>query len=147
MQRLRDYARFLVWSSGLGYLALWAMTMWTLDYGVGVFARSGACRADVGRVLFYWVCDPASPLAMLGTLANAALTLTVWAPVYVYAATVQPDLIIIAGPLVAAHVIGLPAALLVTIRTLVAVLAALRWLLRSAAGRLHIVEPAAGKRP
>ena len=31
MQRLRDYARFLVWSSGLGYLALWATTVWTLD--------------------------------------------------------------------------------------------------------------------
>jgi hypothetical protein len=146
MQRLRDYARFLVWSSGIGYLALWATTLWTLDYGVGLFAKSGACRADVGRELFYWACDPASPLAMLATLANAALTFTVWAPVYVVAAIVQPDLIIIAGPIVAAHLIGLPAALLVTIRTLVAVLGALRWLLRSAAARLHILAPVTDNR-
>ena len=130
MQRLKDYARFLVWSSGLGYLALWATTLWTLDYGVALFAKSGACRPDVGRELFYWVCDPASPLAMLGALANTALTFTVWAPVYVAAAVVQPELIVIAAPVVMTHVIGLPAALLVTIRTLVAALAAARWLVR-----------------
>ncbi len=132
MQRLKDYARFLAWSSGLGYLALWAMTMWTLDYGTAVFVKSGACRPDVARELFYWVCDPASPLSMLAAAANTALTFTVWAPVYVAAAAVRPDLIVIAAPVAAVHVVGLPAALLVTIRVMVAVLAALRRLLRSA---------------
>jgi hypothetical protein len=136
MQRLRDYARFLVWSSGLGYLALWAATFWTLDYGAALFAKSGSCRPDVARELFYWTCDPASPLAMLGALANTALAFTVWAPVYVAAAMVQPQLIVIAGPIVATHVIGLPAALLVTIRSLVGLLEALRWLVRGAAERL-----------
>jgi hypothetical protein len=130
MQRLRDYVRFLVWSSGLGYLALWATTAWTLDYGVGLFARSGACHPDVARQLFYWACDPASPWSMLAALANTALTFTVWAPVYVAAASVQPDLIVIAAPVAAVHVIGLPAALLVTIRASVAGLSALRRLLR-----------------
>jgi hypothetical protein len=150
MQRLKDYARFLVWWSGLGYLALWATTLWTLDYGSALFARSGACRPDVARALFYWACDPASPLSMLAALANTALTFTVWAPVYVAAATVQPGLIVIAGPLAAAHVIGLPAALLVTIRGLAAVLSAARWLLRNALPAPPAVEPvdraAAGRR-
>jgi len=137
MQRLRDYARFLVWSSGLGYLALWATTMWTLDYGTALFAKSGVCRPDATRELFYWACDPASPVAMLAALANTALTFTLWAPVYVAAAIVQPRLIVIAAPVAATHVIGLPAALLVTIRSAVAALAAVRWLLRAAATRLQ----------
>jgi hypothetical protein len=142
MQRLRDYARFLVWSSGLGYLALWAATFWTLEYGVALFAKSGSCRPDLARELFYWTCDPASPLAMLGALANTALAFTVWAPVYVAAAMVRPGLIVIAGPIVATHVVGLPAALLVTIRTLVAVLEALRGLLRRAIGWLKATRSA-----
>ena len=136
MQRLKDYARFLLWWSGLGYLALWAATIWTLDYGAALFAKSGVCRPDVGRELFYWACDPASPLAMLGALANTVLTVTVWAPVYVAAATVQPHLILLAGPIVATHAIGLPAALLVTIRVSVAVLAALRRLPAAGMGLL-----------
>ena len=144
MQRLRDYTRFLVWSSGLGYLALWAATFWTLEYGVALFAKSGSCPPDVARELFYWACDPASPLAMLGALANTALAFTVWAPVYVAAAMVQPALIMIAGPIVATHVVGLPAALLVTIRTLVALLEAPRWLMRCAAERLKVARPADG---
>jgi hypothetical protein len=142
MQRLRDYARFLVWSSGLGYLTLWATTAWTLEYGVGLFAVSGACRPDVARQLFYWACDPASPWSMLAALANTALTFTVWAPVYVAAASVQPDLIVIAAPVATVHVIGLPAALLVSIRILVALLATLRWLVRSAAVRFRGARPA-----
>jgi hypothetical protein len=141
MQRLRDYARFLAWSSGLGYLALWATTVWTLDYGSALFAGSGACHPDVGRELFYWVCDPASPLSMLATVADTALTFTVWAPVYIAAATVQPDLIILAAPLAATHVIGLPAALLVTIRIMVAVLSALRRLLRNALPAARATAP------
>jgi hypothetical protein len=145
MQRLRDYARFLVWSSGLGYLALWSTTIWTVDYGSALFAKSGVCRPDATRELFYWACDPASPLAMLAALANTALTFTVWAPVYVAAAIVQPRLIVIAAPLAATHVIGLPAALLVTIRSAVAALAALRWLLRAAAMKLRASGSAGGE--
>jgi hypothetical protein len=143
MQRLRDYARFLVWSSGLGYIALWATTVWTVDYGAALFANSGVCRPDPTRELFYWACDPASPLTMLAALANTALTFTLWAPVYVAAAIVQPRLIVIAAPLAAAHVIGLPAALLVTIRSAVAALAGLRRLLH-AATRLHAGGRAGG---
>jgi hypothetical protein len=147
MQRLRDYARFLVWSSGLGYLALWATTVWTLESGTALFASSGVCRPDATRELFYWACDPASPLAMLAALANTALTFTLWAPVYVAAAIVQPRLIVIAAPVAATHVIGLPAALLVTIRSAVAALAAGRWLLRTATMRLHAAEAVTGERP
>jgi hypothetical protein len=141
MQRLKDYVRFLVWSSGLGYLALWATTLWTLDYGSTLFAESGACHPDVGRELFYWVCDPASPLSMLATVADTALTFTVWAPVYIAAAIVQPDLIILAAPLAAAHVVGLPAALLVAIRVMLAVLSALRRLLRNAVPAARAAAP------
>lgn len=122
MQRLKEclkeYCRILAWQTGIGYLLLWAVTYWTLDDGPTVFGRSGVCHADAAAVLFYWTCDPASPLQILAGVANSALTATVWAPVYVAAATVDHAFIAIAAPIVAAHMIGLPLALFVLIRTL-----------------------------
>jgi len=131
MGRLRDYLRFLVWNAGLGYLALGLMTFWTLDYGAAVFGHSGGCHPAYAKVLFYWMCDADSPLAILAALANGALTLTVWAPVYVAAATVYPPAVIVALPIMLTHALGLPAALLVAVRSL----AALFGLLRRLAGR------------
>jgi hypothetical protein len=118
MRRLRDYCRFVAWQAGLGYLLLWAVTFWTLDEGASVFGKSGVCFPDEAKVLFYWVCDPASPLTILASIANAALTATVWAPVYLAAATAEPGAITIAGPIIALHLIGLPLALFVLIRLL-----------------------------
>src|SRR5262249_33397802 len=90
----------------------------TLDEGASVFGKSGVCFPDEAKVLFYWVCDPASPLTILASIANAALTATVWAPVYLAAATAEPGAITIAGPIIALHLIGLPLALFVLIRLL-----------------------------
>ena len=118
MRRLRDYCRFVAWQAGLGYLLLWAVTFWTLDEGASVFGKSGVCFPDEAKVLFYWVCDPASPLTILASIANAALTATVWAPVYLAAATAEPGAITIAGPIIPLHLIGLPLALFVLIRLL-----------------------------
>jgi hypothetical protein len=127
MRRLRDYCRFVAWQAGLGYLLLWAVTFWTLDEGASVFGKSGVCFPDEAKVLFYWVCDPASPLTILASLANAALTATVWAPVYLAAATAEPGAITIAGPIIALHLIGLPLALFVLIRLLAAAFDLRRW--------------------
>jgi hypothetical protein len=118
MRRLRDYCRFLAWQGGLGYLLLWAVTFWALDEGASVFGKSGVCFPDEAKVLFYWVCDPASPLTILASVANAALTATVWAPVYLAAATAEAGAITIAGPIIALHLVGLPLALFVLIRLL-----------------------------
>jgi hypothetical protein len=122
MRRLRDYCRILIWQTGIGYLLLWAVTLWTLDEGANVFGKSGVCYPDQAKVLFYWVCDAASPLAILAGIANVALTATVWAPVYIAAATVQPDAVAIALPIVAVHVIGLPLAIFVLVRVMAAAL-------------------------
>ena len=122
MRRLRDYCRILIWQTGIGYLLLWAVTLWTLDGGATVFGRSGVCYPDEAKVLFYWVCDAASPLAILAGIANVALTATVWAPVYIAAATVEPDAVAIALPIVAVHVIGLPLAIFVLVRVMAAAL-------------------------
>src|SRR5207237_770251 len=81
-----DYSKVVAWQAGLAYLALWAVTFWTLDEGGIVFGRAGACYADSARVLFYWVCDSGSPLNLLAAVSNLALTVPVWAPVYVAAA-------------------------------------------------------------
>ncbi len=121
MRRISEYLHFLIWQSGLGYIALWALTIWTLGDGASVFSRSGVCQPDEAKVLFYWVCNPESPLSILAMLSNTALTTTVWAPVYVAAATVRPDAIAIAAPIVAAHVIGLPAAIFVAMRLMLAI--------------------------
>src|SRR5215831_7385972 len=119
MQRLKDYSKFIAWHAGLAYLLLWAVTFWTLDEGALVFGKSG-CHPDSAKVLFYWVCEPGSPIGILAGIANTALTVTVWAPVFLAAATVQPDSTAIAGVIIAVHVIGLPLGILATIRMLAA---------------------------
>jgi hypothetical protein len=116
MQRLKEYCRIVAWQTGLGYLLLWAVTFWTLDDGPAVFANSGVCHPDLTAALFYWTCDPASPMQILASLANGALTVTVWAPIYLAAATVAPAAVVVAGWIMAVHVIGLPLGLLVFIR-------------------------------
>jgi hypothetical protein len=123
MSRVRDYLHFLVWKAGLGYIALWAAAFATLDYGPSMFGGSGVCRPDAAKVLFYWVCEPQSALSIAAGVANTALTATVWAPVYIAAATVRPEAIFLALPIVVTHVIGLPTAIFVTIRIMVALLA------------------------
>src|ERR1700722_12257801 len=126
MRRLRDYCGILAWQTGLGYLLLWGVTYWTLAEGGSVFGRSGVCHADSAQVLFYWACDPQSPLAILARVADFALTATVWAPVFVAAATVDPDAVILAVPIVAVHVVGLPLGILVLIRLLARIFHAVR---------------------
>ncbi len=126
MRRLRDYCGILAWQTGLGYLLLWGVTYWTLAEGGSVFGRSGICHADSAQVLFYWACDPASPLQILASVADFALTATVWAPVFVAAATVDPDAVNLALPIIALHVIGLPLGILVLIRLLARTFDALR---------------------
>jgi hypothetical protein len=121
MQRLKDYIRIIAWQAGLGYLLLWGVTFWTLDEGPTVFGKSGVCVPDEAKVLFYWVCDPSSPLTVLASIANAALTATVWAPVYLAAATAQPEAAAIAVPIIMLHVVGLPLGLLFLVRLLAAV--------------------------
>jgi hypothetical protein len=135
MRRVKDYLRFAAWQSGLSYIALWAVTLWSLDWGPTVFGQSAACHVDSAKVMFYWVCDAASPLSILAAVANTALTVTAWAPVYVAAATVRPDAIAIAAPIIAAHVIGLPTAILVMTRLMLMLSAGLRRAIGSSASR------------
>jgi hypothetical protein len=116
MERIKTYFTAFVWQAGLGYLALWGLTLWALDTGSSVFGHSGACRPELATVMFYWVCDLGGPLALLATLANFALTATIWAPVYVAAATVEPGALALALPIVLVHVVGLPMAIFVAMR-------------------------------
>jgi hypothetical protein len=118
MQRFKDYIAAAVWQIGLGYLGLWTLVFWILAQGPVVFGRSGACRPDLAQVLFYWSCEPGTLIAYAADIANVALTVTVWAPVYLAAATVHPDAIALAAPILALHLVGLPAGLLVGIRLL-----------------------------
>jgi hypothetical protein len=122
MSRLWDYLHFLAWKAGLGYIALWCATFATLDHGPALFGGSGVCRPDAAKVLFYWVCDAESPLSIAAAVANTALTATVWAPVYVAAATVRPEAIVLAVPIVMTHLVGLPTAIFVTLRMLTGLL-------------------------
>lgn len=133
MRRLQEYLRFLVWNSGLGYIALWVITFWTLDHGKTVLGVWGGCSPDPHTVLFYWVCDSGSLFSILAAVANTALTITIWAPVYLAAATVRPEAIALAVPIVGAHLVGLATAILVTIRLMLAFFQLLRRLF----GRLH----------
>ena len=149
MRRISDYLHFLFWQTGIGYIALWALTLWTLGDGAAFFGGSGECHPDQAKVLFYWVCDSDNLLSTLAMLSNTALTTTVWAPVYVAAATVRPEAIAIAAPIVAAHVVGLPAALFVAMRTMLLLLQMPRRLLRKGeaeqtetlSGAIELPEP------
>lgn len=122
MRRIRDYLNFVAWQAGLSYLLMWAVTFWALDQGVTVFGSSGVCHPNAAKELFYWVCDPSSPFDILAAVVNVALTATVWAPVYIAAASVRPDAMALAGPIVAVHVVGLPLAMFVLVRTIAALL-------------------------
>ncbi len=126
MSRLKAYLHVATLQLGLAYIALWAITFVALDYGPHIFG--GVCRPVGSQLLFYWMCDSASPLAFVAALANTALSVTVWAPVYVAAATVQPGAIVLAVPILLVHLIGLPAALLVSIRSLARIVQLPRWL-------------------
>src|SRR5260370_42559482 len=108
MRRLKDYCRLVAWQTGLGYLLLWAVPFWALDEGATVFGKSGVCYPDAAKVLFYWVCEATSPFAILASVVNVALTATVWAPVYLAAATAQPAAATIAAPIIVVHLVGLP---------------------------------------
>ena len=118
MRRLQDYLRFLVWNCGLGYIALWAITFWTLDYSKTVLGIWGGCSPDPNTVLFYWICDAASPYSVLATIANSALTITIWAPVYVAGVAERPEAAALLVPIISTHLVGLATAILVTIRLL-----------------------------
>jgi hypothetical protein len=145
MRRLKDYLKVIAWQAGLGYLLIWAITFWTLDDGARVFGASGVCLPDQAKVLFYWACEAKSPLSILASLANAALTLTVWAPVYVAAATVKPDAMAIAVPILAVHAIGLPLGMFVLIRMLATALDLRRKIPNRA--RAREIAPAAAALP
>jgi hypothetical protein len=142
MRRLKDYLKILAWQTGLGYLLLWAVTFWTLDEGAAVFGKSGVCLPDQAKVLFYWVCEPRSPLSILASLANVALTVTVWAPVYLAAATVEREAMAIALPIMAVHLIGLPLGMFVLIRMLATALDLRRRI--PGRGRPHATAAGAG---
>jgi hypothetical protein len=140
MSRLKAYLHIAVSQLGLAYIALWAVTFAVLDYGPHVFA--GACRPVGSQLLFSWSCDAGSPsLAFVAAVANAALSVTVWAPVYVAAATVRPDALMLAFPILLVHLIGLPAALLVSIRMLARVVQMPRWLGRRRAANPGEMQP------
>jgi len=141
MRRLKDYGRLVAWQTGVSYLLLWAVTVWALDEGATVFGKSGVCVPDEAKVLFYWVCEPASPLAILASVVNFALTATVWAPVYVAAATAQPDALAIAVPIVILHLVGLPLGIFVLIRMM---LTALELRRRVGSGRASAEPPSEG---
>jgi hypothetical protein len=126
MRRLNSYLHVAAWQLGLAYVALWAITFVVLDYGPIIFDDN--CRPVGGKLLFYWSCGPSSALAFAAAVANTALTVTVWAPVYVAAATVQPDATALALPILLVHLIGLPTALLVAIRLLARLVQLPRWL-------------------
>jgi hypothetical protein len=141
MRRFKDYLRFLVWNFGLGYIALWTITFWTLDHGQTVLGSWGGCAPDPNTVLFYWVCDSGSPFSILAAIANSALTITIWAPVYLAAATVRPEAIMLAVPIIGAHLIGLATAILVTIRLTLAFFQFVRRLPRGKQDRPAAAEP------
>lgn len=126
MRRLKDYLHVAVAQLGFAYIALWAIAFVVLDYGPRIF--DGACRPVGAQLLFYWSCEPSSPLAFVAAVANSALSVTVWAPVYVAAATVRPDTLALAIPILLVHLAGLPAALLVSIRSLARIVEMPRWL-------------------
>jgi hypothetical protein len=69
-------------------------------------------------------------MQILASAANGALTTTVWAPVYVAAATVMPAAVVVAAAILAVHVVGLPLAIFVVIRTMTEAFDTLRLLRR-----------------
>lgn len=125
MPPVRSILRAALWSWGLGYVVLWGLAIWALGETHPLW-RDPACRADANQVVFYFDCGRAGAIAALAMLTNWAFTFTIWAPVYIAAATVRADALAVALPVVASHVLGLPAAVYVAMRTAQAGFARLR---------------------
>lgn len=114
--RLEADARLAVYILGLFYIALWAITWLILGHGAALLRPEQGCRLEGLDVLFLWRCAGETPLPVVADLANGVLASTVWAPIVVLTAAVQPEVRLVAFLVVGLHVVGLPAALLIAIR-------------------------------
>ncbi|MFD2181239.1 hypothetical protein [Rhodoplanes azumiensis] len=114
--RLEADARLAVYILGIFYIALWAITWLILGHGAALLRPEQGCRLEGLDVLFLWRCVGETHLPVVADLANGVLASTVWAPVVVLTAAVQPEVRLVAFLVVALHVVGLPAALLIAIR-------------------------------
>ncbi|MFL9828730.1 hypothetical protein, partial [Rhodoplanes sp. SY1] len=114
--RLEADARLALRTLGVFYIALWGITWLILAYGGEVLRPDHGCRLEGLSALVLWRCTGGAHLPVVADLANGVLASTVWAPVVVLAAAVQPEVRLVAFLVVGLHVVGLPAALLIAIR-------------------------------
>lgn len=112
---LRHLVKSLAWTCGLGYIAMWLIVFLSLD-GAPIVRSSPSCTALDGVVMVFWTCELHTPLWFLANLVNIAMSYTVWAPVFLAVASVDPAVIFIASTIVGTHVLGLPACLYVMLR-------------------------------
>ncbi|RAI30806.1 hypothetical protein CH338_26995, partial [Rhodoplanes elegans] len=114
--RLEADARLALRTLGVFYIALWGITWLILAYGGELLRPDHGCRLEGLSALFLWHCTGGAHLPVVADLANGVLASTVWAPLVVLTAAVQPEVRLVAFLVVGLHVVGLPAALLIAIR-------------------------------
>ncbi|MDC7789478.1 hypothetical protein PQJ75_20455 [Rhodoplanes sp. TEM] len=115
-RRLERDAQLAVRLVGLAYMLLWLITWWVLGHGAAVLGSGSGCRLQRLSDLVLWRCTDAASVHMVADLVNGVLASTVWAPAVVMAAAVQPEVRLAAAVVIALHLVGLPAALLLAIR-------------------------------
>lgn len=115
-RRLARDARLAVRLVGLAYMLLWLITWWVLDHGAAVLGPGTGCRLQRLSDLVLWRCTDVMPIPVVADLVNGVLASTVWAPVVVMAAAIQPEVRLAAVAVIGLHLVGLPAALLIAVR-------------------------------
>jgi|GEM_PF-6523253 hypothetical protein len=102
-------SRPLFWCYGLAYAGMWWFALLGLDRQ-GFFTAQPDCMIVPTMLAPLWYCGPSGPLWFLASLADAAMILTVWSPVFAAAAWVDPAHIAAFLPIVMVHAVGLVAA-------------------------------------
>jgi hypothetical protein len=97
-------------------MALWAIGWCAIGPGAAMLGRAG-CRITASTPdVFIWSCTVDGPLQLFADLVNGVLASTFLMPVAVAAAVTEPGIRVATLAVVALHVVGFPAALLVAVR-------------------------------
>lgn len=105
----------IAWPYAVAYMGLWSVFMWFAQYG-GVIRANADCAQVPDAPLPLWTCSGDGFLSIAALVVDLALLLTVWAPAFVAAATVNAAAIPIAASLVAGHLLGLAASVYAMVR-------------------------------
>jgi hypothetical protein len=116
MARGKTWLRGIAWTVGIGYLLVWALLFWFLHDG-HVIRGASSCNPVLVFELSMWRCQTGTWVDFLAGTVNLVLAMTVWAPAFTLYVSHDPSYWTLVAPIYSAHLLGLPSAIYVLLRT------------------------------